>query len=229
MVRKNQRRNNTLTKMFSNLQSRKFTAITFVLAFLFGCGQINSDKIKNENTSQMNYEVATLGAGCFWCVEAVFQNLKGVIKVESGYSGGKIKNPAYREVCSGTTGHAEVCQITFDKSVIKFEDLLEVFWKTHDPTTLNYQGNDHGTQYRSVIFYHNSDQKQKSEFYKSRLEQEKAYENPIVTEISPFTVFYKAEDYHQNYYNLNSSEPYCKFVIQPKLDKFKKAFKSKVN
>jgi peptide-methionine (S)-S-oxide reductase len=187
--------------------------------------QNNSTTMNNNDTS---IQKITFGAGCFWCVEAVFQNLDGVLKVESGYSGGKIKNPTYREVCSGMTGHAEVAQITYDPKKISFEDLLQVFWKTHDPTTLNYQGNDHGTQYRSVIFYHNAEQKEKAEFYKKKLNDEMAYPTPVVTEISPFTEFYKAEDYHQNYYNENSNEPYCKFVIQPKVDKFKKAFGDKL-
>lgn len=175
-----------------------------------------------------NMQLATFGAGCFWCVEAVFQNLEGVIKVESGYSGGKIKNPAYREVCNGTTGHAEVCQITYDSSKITFDELLGVFWKTHDPTTLNYQGNDHGTQYRSVVFYHNEIQKEKALYYMKKLTEEKVFEDPIVTEISPYAEFYKAEDYHQNYYNDNKDQPYCRFVIAPKVEKFKKVFKDKM-
>ena len=170
-------------------------------------------------------ETATFGSGCFWCTEAIFLNVEGVDKVESGYEGGKVKNPTYKEVCSGFTGHAEVVQLTFNPTVVSYDQLLEVFWKTHDPTTLNQQGADIGPQYRSVIFYHDEKQKEKAEFYKKRLEEEKAFDRPIVTEISPATTFYKAEDYHQNYYNLNSSAPYCSYVIQPKLEKFKKAFK----
>lgn len=173
-------------------------------------------------------DTATLGAGCFWCVEAVFQNLEGVEKVVSGYSGGAIKNPTYREVCSGLTGHAEVCQIVFDPSKLTYDELLEVFWKTHDPTTLNRQGNDMGTQYRSVIYYHNEQQKAIAEKYKAALNNEKAFENPVVTEISPAAAFYPAEDYHQNYFNLNGEEPYCKFVVGPKVEKFKKVFANKV-
>ena len=173
-------------------------------------------------------EIATFGAGCFWCTEAVFLNLKGVEKVESGYSGGKIKNPSYREISTGTTGHAEVTQITYDAKTVSFEDLLEVFWNTHDPTTLNRQGADEGTQYRSVVFYHNEIQKTTAEAYLKQLETSKIYKNPIVTEISPLTNFFKAEDYHQNYYALNPNQGYCQYVIRPKVDKFKKQFASKL-
>jgi peptide-methionine (S)-S-oxide reductase len=177
---------------------------------------------------QSTTEIATFGSGCFWCTEAIFLSVDGVLKVESGYSGGKVKNPTYKEVCSGLTGHAEVIQLTFDPARITYDELLEIFWKTHDPTTLNQQGADVGTQYRSVIYYHSEEQKQKAEFYKKRLEQEKAFDNPIVTEISPATKFYKAEGYHQNYYALNGNAPYCTYVIQPKLEKFKKAFREKL-
>lgn len=181
--------------------------------------------LSNMNT-QEKMEKATFGSGCFWCTEAIFLNVEGVEKVESGYTGGKVKNPTYREVCSGLTGHAEVVQLTFDPKIVTYDELLEIFWKTHDPTTLNQQGADVGTQYRSAIFYHSEDQKSKAEFYKKRLEQEGAFDKPIVTEITPAVTFYKAEDYHQNYYNLNQSAPYCAYVIQPKLEKFRKAFKS---
>jgi peptide-methionine (S)-S-oxide reductase len=169
-------------------------------------------------------DTVTLGAGCFWCVEAVYQQLEGVVSVESGYSGGTIDNPTYEQVCSGRTGHAEVCNITFDNTKISFDELLEVFWKVHDPTTLNRQGADAGTQYRSVIFYHNPAQKELAEKYKTKLNEAKAFDNPIVTEISPFTKFFKAEDYHQNYYNDNKSQPYCQMVITPKLKKFEEVF-----
>ena len=172
--------------------------------------------------------VITFGAGCFWCTEAVFLNVKGVLKVESGYSGGKAKNPTYREVCTGETGHAEVTQITYDPKLISFEDLLEVFWNTHDPTTLNRQGADEGTQYRSVIYYRSEEQKKMAEAYKKQLESSHVFKNPIVTEISPFTVFYKAEDYHQNYFALNPNAGYCQYVIRPKVDKFKKQFAAKL-
>ena len=175
-----------------------------------------------------NMDTATFGAGCFWCVEAVFQELKGVKSVSSGYMGGAVKNPTYKEVCSGLTGHAEVCQIVFDPKEITYKDLLEAFWQSHDPTTLNRQGADVGTQYRSVVFYSNDQQKTEAEFYKKKLNEENAFGKPVVTEISEASVFYKAEDYHQNYYNENGEAPYCQFVIAPKLEKFRKAFSSKL-
>lgn len=173
--------------------------------------------------------LATFGAGCFWCVEAVFQDLKGVSKVVSGYSGGKIANPTYREVCSGLTGHAEVIQVTYDPAVISFDELLEVFWGTHDPTTLNRQGADAGTQYRSAVFYHDDEQRRLAEAYKQKLNDEKAFPNPIVTEVVPFKVLYPAEDYHQNYFNQNENQnPYCTMVIRPKVDKMRKVFAAKL-
>ena len=158
----------------------------------------------------------------------MFERLNGVLKVESGYSGGKVENPTYEEVCSETTGYAEVTQITYDPTVITYDELLEVFWKTHDPTTLNRQGNDVGTQYRSVIFYHNEEQKELAEKYKSELDKSGAWSKPIVTEISPFTKFYSAEGYHQDYYNNNPNQGYCAFVIAPKVEKFEKVFKEKL-
>ena len=173
-------------------------------------------------------ETADFGAGCFWCVEAVFQRLEGVLSIKSGYSGGSVKNPSYKEVCQGTTGHAEVCQIVYDKTKITFDELLEVFWKTHDPTTLNQQGNDFGTQYRSAIFYHNDEQKQIAEKYKIEINKSGAYPSPIITEITALTNYYPAEEYHQNYFNQNGSQSYCQFVIQPKVEKFEKIFKSKM-
>ncbi len=175
-----------------------------------------------------NLEVITLGAGCFWCVEAIFQNLQGVEKVVSGYSGGHIKNPAYREVCLGVTGHAEVCQLTFDPAVITVEEILQVFWETHDPTTLNRQGNDTGTQYRSAVFYHTEEQKQIAELYMNELNKSGAFKYPIVTEITPYTNFYDAEDHHQNYFNLHSEESYCQYVVRPKVEKFRKLFGDKM-
>ncbi len=172
-------------------------------------------------------EIATLAAGCFWCVEAVFQDLKGVVKVESGYSGGTVKNPAYREVTSGTTGHAEACQIYFDPAQISFEEILEIFWTTHDPTTLNRQGADVGTQYRSAIFYHSDKQKAVAE--KSKKEVGSViWDKPVVTEITKFTNFYIAEDYHQNYYNSNMGAPYCQIVIAPKIAKLRSKFADKL-
>jgi len=178
--------------------------------------------------SSSNLETATFGAGCFWCVEAVFQRLEGVEKVISGYAGGHVDNPSYHQVCNGQTGHAEVAQISFDVSKISYEELLDVFWSTHDPTTLNRQGNDAGTQYRSVIFYHNEHQKVTAEKSKNNIEQIKLYDHPIVTEIVPLTKFYPAEDYHQNYFNDNPMQPYCAFLINPKVAKFKKKFQDKL-
>ncbi|HUR30445.1 MAG TPA: peptide-methionine (S)-S-oxide reductase MsrA [Saprospiraceae bacterium] len=177
--------------------------------------------------NNMNTEIATFGAGCFWCVEAVFQELKGVLKVESGYMGGKTSNPSYREVCSGTTGHAEVTKITFDPSVISFEELLEVLWTTHDPTTLNRQGADAGTQYRSVIFYQNDGQKEKAEKSKAEVAPT-LWDNTIVTQIVPAETFYPAEEYHQDYYANNSNAAYCQIVINPKIAKVRTKFKSKL-
>ena len=190
---------------------------------------ISLDFIPNpKNTINKNsIEKITLGGGCFWCVEAIFQQVKGVIKVESGYAGGDVKNPTYREVCYGKTGHAEVIQITYNSEVATLKELLEIFFSTHDPTTLNRQGNDVGTQYRSVIFYENQQQKQISEEIIKRLNEEKVFDDKIVTEIIPLNNYYQAEDYHQNYYNLNKEQPYCKIVILPKVDKFKKIFKHK--
>jgi peptide-methionine (S)-S-oxide reductase len=171
---------------------------------------------------------ATFGAGCFWCTEAVFQQLNGVHTVVSGYSGGSLKNPTYRQICTGKTGHAEVIQIGYDPAVISFEELLQVFWQTHDPTTLNRQGNDVGTQYRSAIFYHTDEQKRLAEHYKQKLDAAGVFNRPIVTEIVPFTEFYRAETDHQNYYADNAGQGYCRFIIRPKLEKMKKVFQDKL-
>ncbi|MDD4267420.1 MAG: peptide-methionine (S)-S-oxide reductase MsrA [Pirellulaceae bacterium] len=170
---------------------------------------------------------ATFGAGCFWCTEAVFQRAKGVRSAVSGYSGGNVKNPTYQQVSTGTTGHAEVVQLRFDPAVVSYKDLLEIFWKTHDPTTLNRQGPDVGTQYRSVIFYHNPEQKRLAEHYKQRLNESKLFGAPLVTEISPIGEFYPAEPYHQEYYDRNRRERYCRLVIRPKLEKFKQLFEDR--
>lgn len=172
----------------------------------------------------MAVDVAVFGGGCFWCTEAVFQRVKGVIKVESGYSGGFVKNPAYREVCNGTTGHAEVIKIEFNPGEVTYKELLKIFFLTHDPTTINRQGNDVGTQYRSVIFYQDEEQKEAAEYVKAEIEKGNYFSKPVVTEILPFVNFYKAEDYHQNYFNNNTSQPYCTYVIVPKLEKFEKLF-----
>jgi peptide-methionine (S)-S-oxide reductase len=173
-------------------------------------------------------EKATLGAGCFWCVEAVFQNLKGVKQVVSGYAGGRAPNPTYQEVCTGRTGHAEVAQITYDPQEISYADLLEVFWRTHDPTTLNRQGADTGTQYRSIILVHDEEQKAIAERSKREAGASGLWPDPIVTEIVPLDKFYPAEDYHQNYYLNNPNQPYCRVVIDPKVSKFKKEFAPKL-
>lgn len=178
--------------------------------------------------SDTNIETATFGTGCFWCTEAVFQQLEGVIKVVSGYSGGHVVNPTYEAVCNKTTGHAECLNIEYDKTKITFDELLEVFWKSHDATTLNQQGNDIGPQYRSAIFYHNDDQKEKAEKYKEEINKSGAFNKPIVTEITPFDVFYPAEKYHQNYYLNNGGQSYCAYVIKPKVDKFQKIFADKL-
>lgn len=173
-------------------------------------------------------EQVTFGSGCFWCTEAVFAELKGVESAVSGYSGGDVENPTYEQVCTGRTGHAEVVQVTYDPAVISFKELLEVFWHTHDPTTLNQQGPDHGTQYRSAIFYHNEEQRREAEYYKDRLNDTKAFGRRVVTEITEFESFYPAEDYHQEYYAANPEQGYCRMVIQPKVEKFRKAFADKL-
>ena len=203
------------------------TVIVLLFVWIQAYGQ---DKTKKENQMANNnkLELATFGSGCFWCVEAIFQRVEGVEKVVSGYSGGHVKNPAYKEVCQGTTGHAEVCQLSYDPDIVSFEELLEVFWQTHDPTTLNRQGNDVGTQYRSAIFYHNDQQKALAKKYKMKLDESGIFNDPIVTEIKAFKKMYVAEDYHQNYFNENGSQPYCSLVIQPKIDKFNKVFKDKL-
>ena len=205
---------------------------------LISCAQNNQQNLKMNTTKTSEKteapftdkaDTATFGTGCFWCTEAVFEQLEGVISVTSGYAGGHVANPSYKDVCTGETGHAECVQIVYDTSKISFDELLEVFWQVHDPTTLNRQGGDVGTQYRSVIFYHDDEQKQKSEKYKTELNKSGAYDNPIVTTLEPITKFYTAENYHQEYYELNkNSNPYCSIVIQPKLEKFEKVFKNKL-
>lgn len=204
-----------------------------ILVTVIGCNESTSQnkllqKGKMNYTDDKNTQLATFGSGCFWCTEAIFERVKGVISVESGYSGGKNETPTYEEVCSGKTGYAEVVQVKFDTTLISFDELLEIFWKTHDPTTLNKQGADVGTQYRSVIFYHNENQKQKAESYKTELNNARIWKNEIVTEIVPFTHFYSAEKYHQNYYEQNPNQGYCSFVITPKIEKFEKVFKDKL-
>jgi len=199
---------------------------------MFAC---NSEKKYNAMTSLINAQVgdktdtATFGTGCFWCTEAVFEELNGVLSVTSGYSGGSVSNPTYKEVCTGETGHAECVQVVYEPGKISYDELLEVFFEVHDPTSLNRQGADIGTQYRSAIFYHNNDQKQKAEYYKNELNKSGAFEKPIVTQITAFTKFYPAEDYHQEYYDNNkNTNPYCSVVIRPKLEKFQKVFAKKL-
>ncbi len=208
---------------------------TFITALvLTSCaGQINQKKSMGEDkplaaAAHVATDTATFGTGCFWCTEAVFQRLEGVVKVISGYSGGTVAHPTYEQVSTGTTNHAECCQVIYDPKKITYDELLEVFWKTHDPTTLNRQGNDVGTQYRSAIFYHNEEQKEKAEHYKEEINKSGAYDKPVVTTIEPYSVFYSAEEYHQDYYNSNPGQMYCRYVIQPKVEKFEKIFKDKL-
>jgi peptide-methionine (S)-S-oxide reductase len=178
-----------------------------------------------QNKKAMSYDTITLGSGCFWCSQAVYERVKGVVSVTAGYAGGHYPNPTYEQVCQGNTGYAEVVQVVYDPAVVSLEKLLEIFWKTHNPTTLNRQGADVGTQYRSVIFYHSAAQKGVAERLKQKLDQAKIWADPIVTEISPYKNFYPAEKYHQDYYRKNPSAGYCQFVITPKLEKFEKVFR----
>jgi peptide-methionine (S)-S-oxide reductase len=208
--------------------------ILLVLTAFIGlqaCAQSNKNNKKEKSTKNIdmtNTETITLGSGCFWCTEAIYQRLEGVVKVTSGYTGGHIENPTYEQVCDKTTGHAEVCQIVYDTTKISLDDILAVFWKTHDPTTPNQQGNDVGPQYRSAVFYHNEHQKEVAEKYKVELTVAKAWDKPIITEITAFTKFYAAESYHQNYFNDNANQGYCRYVIGPKVEKFEKVFKAKL-
>lgn len=200
--------------------NKQILLFAIIISMLTNC---NSQGMKNQN-----FETATLGAGCFWCVEAIFENLNGVLKIESGYTGGEKPNPTYKEICSGLSGHAEVVKLTYDVNVITYKEILDVFFQTHDPTTLNKQGNDVGTQYRSVIYFHSDTQKIEAEEFKNNLNSTGAFINPVITEISPAEEFFVAEDYHQNYYNEHASQPYCSIMIKPKIDKFKKLFKDKL-
>jgi peptide-methionine (S)-S-oxide reductase len=214
-----------------------FTVAAAVLA-LGGCGSAKPDEPMRTSADPASTDpvvqdpsltdTATFGAGCFWCVDAIFRELDGVMSVTAGYAGGHTQDPDYKSVCSGTTGHAEVAQIVYDPKKISYDELLEVFWQTHDPTTLNRQGADVGTQYRSVIFHHNAEQKQKAERYKAELDQSGAWDKPIITEIGPLERFYPAENYHQDYYAANPDAGYCQYVIRPKLEKFRKVFADKL-
>ncbi len=214
------------------MKKKKSSLIFIILIFLFSglTGFIIYEPFNNHLVSMQDkkQQKATFGSGCFWCTEAVFELVDGVISVTSGYTGGSIKNPTYEEVCNESTGHAEAVQLTFDPEIISYDELLEIFWKTHDPTTLNQQGNDVGTQYRSVIFYHSEKQKQLAEKYKQALDESGAWEKPIVTDILPATDFYKAENYHQDYYSNNPNLGYCAYIIAPKVEKFKEVFKDKL-
>lgn len=184
----------------------------------------NKDMANDTTSGNDTVQLATFGAGCFWCVEAVYSGINGVSKVQSGYSGGTVKNPGYKEVCTGSTGHAEVCQITFDPRVVSYAQLLEVFFEVHDPTTLNRQGGDVGTQYRSAIYYHNAQQKAMAELALKAANESGNWTDPVVTEVTAFSVFYAAEDYHNDYFALHGEQPYCQMVVKPKVDKFKKKF-----
>lgn len=194
--------------------------------------QESANKTASQESGELKMEpkmeIATFGGGCFWCTEAVFQELEGVASVKSGYMGGRTENPTYKQICTGTTGHAEVIQIEYDPEKVSFDVLLQVFWKTHDPTTLNRQGNDVGTQYRSAVFYHSEEQQKKASDYKKKLNDAKAFSNPIVTEITAASKFWPAEDYHQNYFDNNPSQPYCRALIPPKLEKLRQVFGDKL-
>ncbi|MFT7589657.1 MAG: peptide-methionine (S)-S-oxide reductase [Limisphaerales bacterium] len=235
---------NMISRLFSFRLNRTWFCMPFVLILgtMWSSSCANSG-IEERNSSQTKeilamsnttfsgedkYELATLGNGCFWCTEAIFQRLKGVVNVESGYSGGHIKNPAYREVCDGTTGHAEVLRIQFNPEEISYAEILEVFFATHDPTTLNRQGNDVGTQYRSAIFYHSEEQKAIADLAKKAANESGAWASQIVTEVSPIINYFPAGDYHQNYFNTHSDQPYCSLLIGPKIEKFKKQFADKL-
>jgi peptide-methionine (S)-S-oxide reductase len=205
--------------MFEAKKISLFLAILCLLSNSFAQTSVR------EKHTRIMLQTATFGSGCFWCTEAIFQQVKGVSSAKSGYMGGKVKNPTYKEVCTGLTGHAEVVQVTFNPEVGSYTQLLEIFWKTHDPTTLNRQGADVGTQYRSVVFYHNDQQKSEAEAVRKALSDAKIWSDPIVTEISPAETFYVAEDYHQDYFFNNANKnPYCSMVITPKVEKFKKVF-----
>jgi peptide-methionine (S)-S-oxide reductase len=208
---------------------------SMLIVSTIACGQTHSQSQKKmlalpktELQVPEGYEVATLGSGCFWCIEAIYQDIKGVEKVKSGYSGGHVENPTYKQVTSGSTGHAEVIQFFYDPNHVSFAEVLEIFWSTHDPTTLNRQGADVGPQYRSAVFYHSEAQREEAQRYKEKLNEAKVFPRPIVTEITPFQNFFVAEDYHQNYFKDNGMQPYCQVVIRPKVEKFKQVFADKL-
>jgi len=213
--------------------NRKFWAVALICMGMITLwhaldGEVNMEEASSLEKTSPGMEKITLGGGCFWCLEPIFDDLKGVEDVKSGYSGGTVANPTYRQVCSGTTGHAEVIEITFDPAVLSLKELLEIFFVFHDPTTLNRQGADVGTQYRSVIFYRTPEQKSVAEQVMKQLQLKNIWPDPIVTELSPFKSFYVAEDYHQEYFKLNGTQPYCKFVIAPKVAKFRQQYQTKL-
>jgi peptide-methionine (S)-S-oxide reductase len=212
----------------------KFKAVgllltTVAMLWAFAAMAVVHNQQQNANRTILSrLDTATLASGCFWCGEAKFSQLKGVVKVTSGFTGGHVANPSYELVCTGETGHAEAINVVYDASVITYDELLEAFFRSHDPTQLNRQGNDVGTQYRSAIFYHSEEQKKKAEYYIHKFNDQKIYNQPVVTEVTRFTVFYKAENYHQDYYKNHSNQGYCRYVIQPELEKFKQIFKDKL-
>lgn len=215
----------------------RYFAFLLLISPIVACGQKRKDDGNTAGSAEVKMmktddaiktDTATFAAGCFWCVEEQFKQLEGVKSVTSGYTGGTVPDPTYKEVCTGTTGHAEACNIAYDPSKISYEQLLEAFFVAHDPTQLNRQGNDEGTQYRSAIFFHNSKQQELATYYIKCLNDEKAYKNNIVTQVMPYGTFYKAEDYHQDYYTNNMDAPYCQMVIKPKLEKFRKVFREKL-
>jgi peptide-methionine (S)-S-oxide reductase len=220
--------------MNAKFVDQAFLTLTFILTLCMGLSCANKETsskslyMGNLDNEIVQLDTATFGTGCFWCTEAIFQQMEGVVKVTSGYSGGDVEDPTYEMVCEKNTGHAECLQVVFDKSRISYDDLLEIFWQSHDPTTLNKQGNDVGPQYRSVIFYHNNDQQDLAEKYKTELDESGAWEKPIVTAIEPLKKFYPAELSHQNYYKNNPAQPYCYYVIRPKVEKIRKVFKDRV-
>ena len=204
-----------------------FIAFAILIATISSCARPQTKQTKTMDKQadiSIPSDTAVFGGGCFWCVEAIYAGVKGVLSVTSGYSGGSIENPSYKQVCTGNTGHAEVCQIVYDPTVISFNKLLEIFWSVHDPTTLNRQGNDVGTQYRSVIFYTTIRQRELALIYKAKLNKENTFGKPVVTEIISLKYFYKAEDYHQDYFDNNKDAPYCSYVVAPKVEKFRKVF-----
>ncbi len=217
--------------MYKHFQIFKWTPLCILAVFTLGCMEQRKHSTMNETILEGDakfIDTATFGSGCFWCTEAFFERLNGVKNVVSGYAGSKIENPTYEQVSTGTTGAVEVCQIAFDPTVISYEELLKVFWEVHDPTTLNRQGNDIGPQYRSVIFFHNTQQEALAKEYKDRVDKSGAWDKPVVTAIEPFSNFYVAENYHQDYYINNMRQPYCQYVIKPKMDKFEKVFAEKL-